>query len=112
MKQSKQFLPESALPLTDLGDGLRRQIYGYDDKIMMVKVNFSKGAIGILHHHPHAQSSYVVNGIFEVTIGEEKMILKQDDGFFAPPNTIHGVVCIEAGVILDVFSPVREDFLK
>jgi len=112
MKQSDQFLFESSLPWEDLGNGLRRQIYGYDDKIMMVKVDFTKGAIGTLHHHPHTQSTYVVNGLFEVTIGEKKMVLKQGDGFLAPPNAIHGVVCLEAGVLLDVFSPVREDFLK
>ncbi len=112
MRQSEQFLFQSSLPWQDLGDGVRRQIYGYDDKIMMVKVEFIKGAVGTLHQHPHTQSTYVVKGAFEVTIGLEKKILKQGDGFLAPSNAIHGVVCLEAGVLLDVFSPVREDFLK
>ena len=112
MKQSNEFLFESALPWENLGNGLRRQIYGYDDKIMMVKVDFTKGAIGTLHQHPHTQSTYVVSGEFEVTIGDEKKVLKQGDGFLAPPNAIHGVVCLDASVLLDVFSPVREDFLK
>jgi quercetin dioxygenase-like cupin family protein len=39
----------------DLGTGIQRQVYGYDDKIMLVKVRFEKGAIGELHEHPHAQ---------------------------------------------------------
>jgi quercetin dioxygenase-like cupin family protein len=112
MRQSNQFLFESSLPWEDLGDGVRRQIYGYNDKIMMVKVDFNKGSIGTPHQHPHTQSTYVVSGEFEVTIGQEKMVLKQGDGFLAPPDTVHGVVCREAGALLDVFSPVREDFLK
>lgn len=112
MRQSNEFLFESSLPWEDLGDGVRRQIYGYDEKIMMVKVEFIKGAIGTLHKHPHTQSTYVVSGKFEVTIDLDKKILEQGDGFLAPSNSIHGVICLEAGVLLDVFSPVREDFLK
>ena len=112
MTQSQRFLFAPFLPITDLGGGVRRQIMGYNNNIMMVKVEFSKDAIGTLHHHSHSQSTYVVSGIFEVTIGTETRILKPGDGFLAPPEIEHGVVCIEEGVLLDAFSPVREDFLK
>lgn len=95
----------------DLGDGIQRQIFGYDDRVMMVKVKFERGAIGVLHQHPHTQISYVESGIFETTIGEDKKILKQGDGFYAPSHVIHGVVCLEAGILVDTFSPHREDFL-
>jgi quercetin dioxygenase-like cupin family protein len=85
---------------------------GYDKNIMMVKVEFKQDAIGTKHHHPHSQSTYVVSGIFELTIGEETRIIKPGDGFFAPPDVDHEVVCIKEGVLLDAFNPVREDFLK
>ena len=111
MKQSEQFLFESELPWIDLGDGLRRQIMGYNDSIMMVKVEFQKGAIGALHHHPHAQSTYVASGIYKLTIGNESKTIKSGDGFFTSPDLPHGVLCIEAGALIDTFSPVREDFL-
>ena len=112
MKQSEQFLFESALPWIDLGKGLRRQIMGYNDTIMMVKVEFKEGSIGTLHNHPHTQTTYVASGVYELTIGNETKIIKSGDGFLTPPNIKHGVVCIEEGVLIDVFSPVREDFLK
>lgn len=112
MKQSQKFLFAPFLPWTDLGAGVRRQIMGYNDSIMMVKVEFKQDAVGALHHHPHSQTTYVVSGIFEVTISNETRIIKPGDGFFASPDLEHGVVCIEEGVLMDAFSPVREDFLK
>ncbi|SKB37470.1 cupin domain-containing protein [Daejeonella lutea] len=95
----------------DLGDGVSRKISGYDDKIMLVKVKFEVGAIGPLHNHYHSQVTYVASGVFEVTIDGNKEVLSAGDSFYAPPNDIHGVLCIEAGVLVDVFSPMREDFL-
>jgi len=46
-----------------------------------------------------------------VEINGEKKILKGGDGFYIPPNVLHGAVCMEAGVLIDVFSPMREDFV-
>ena len=51
-------------------------------------------------------------GCFEVTIGEEKKVLRAGDGYYVAPNLPHGCVCLEAGVLIDTFSPMREDFLK
>lgn len=95
-----------------LGGGVSRQIMGYDDHIMLVKVRFEKGAEGIAHKHPHSQNSYVAEGIFEVTIDGRTQLLRAGDSFFVPSEAVHGVQCVEAGVLVDVFSPVREDFLK
>ena len=94
------------------GDGIVRQIMGYDEHLMMVKVKFDQGAIGTLHQHPHTQSTYVASGCFEVTIGEEKTVLRTGDGYYVAPNLLHGCACLEAGVLIDTFTPMREDFLK
>ena len=95
----------------ELGGGVSRQIMGYDDKIMLVKVKFEKGAVGKPHAHFHSQTSYVVAGSFEVTVGDQKQVLMEGDSFYIPPNVVHGAVCLEAGILVDVFSPVRQDFL-
>lgn len=110
-KISEKFLKQSELITEDLGEGLSRQIMGYNDQIMMVKVMFEEGTVGYEHHHPHVQTTYVESGEFEVNINGEKKLLKKGDGFFAPPDEPHGVVCKKAGALIDVFSPVREDFL-
>ena len=107
-KRSDTFQIAADIQWECAGDGIVRQIMGYDEHLMMVKVKFDQGAIGTLHH----QSTYVASGCFEVTIGEEKKILKAGDGYYVAPNLLHGCVCLEVGVLIDTFTPMREDFLK
>jgi quercetin dioxygenase-like cupin family protein len=108
---SKEFLFGDQLEWEEVAPGLKRQIMGVDGKIMMVKVDFKVGAVGDLHEHHHSQVTYVESGEFEMTIGEEKKILKGGDAFYIPPHILHGCVCLKEGVLIDVFSPAREDFL-
>jgi unsaturated pyranuronate lyase len=111
MSETPLFYIESDSPWEDLGQGVSRQICGYDEKIMLVKVKFEAGAIGPLHHHPHSQVTYVASGMFEASIDGHKELIKPGHSFYAPPNKIHGVLCIEPGVLVDVFSPMRADFV-
>lgn len=108
---SNTFQVESEVKWEDQSGGIVRQVFGYNGQIMMAKAKFEKGAIGTLHSHPHTQVAYVAGGVFEVTIGDEKRILKDGDGFYVTPNIVHGVVCLEAGTLIDAFSPMREDFV-
>ena len=94
------------------GPGIKRQIMGYDGQLMMVKVVFEEGAVGTMHEHYHSQATYVASGKFELTIGEEKRILEAGDGYYVAPDVLHGCVCLEAGILIDTFSPMRADFLK
>jgi len=108
---SEVFFQSEKYNWEEVAPGIRRKISGFNDDIMMVLVKFDKGAIGSPHSHPHSQSTYIESGEFEVQMGDTFQLLKKGDCFFAPPNTVHGVVCKTAGVLIDVFSPVREDFL-
>jgi len=112
MIQSQLFQIESKMPWEVAGEGITRQIYGYDDKIMLVKAKFEVGAVGALHEHYHSQVTYVESGVFEMTIGDEKRTIQKGDGYYIPPHVLHGCVCKEPGILIDVFSPHREDFLK
>lgn len=94
------------------GDGVTRKILTYDKDVMMVEVVFEKGAVGSVHTHPHKQISYIAKGSFEFALGEEKRVLKQGDSVLIPSDQPHGVVALEDAMIVDVFSPMREDFLK
>lgn len=95
----------------EVAPGIKRKITGYNNSIMMVLVKFEEGSIGEPHKHPHSQSTYVESGAFEVLMGDKTQLLTKGDCFLAQPNVVHGVVCKKAGVLVDVFSPVREDFL-
>jgi quercetin dioxygenase-like cupin family protein len=91
--------------------GVRRQILGHGPDLMLVRVEFEAGAVGALHHHPHRQVSYVAAGRFEVTVGDERTELGPGDCFFVTADRVHGVQAREAGTLIDVFTPAREDFL-
>ena len=112
LQASKEFLFTDQLEWEEVGPGLKRQIMGYDDKILMARVLFEKGAIGTVHEHFHSQATYVVSGRFELQVGEEKKEIGPGDGFYIPPHVPHGAVCLEKGELIDVFSPVREDFFN
>ncbi len=92
--------------------GVRRKILAYHETLMLVKVEFENGGVGSLHQHPHIQITYVESGVFEVEIAGDKKILKAGDSFYIPTNVWHGAVCIEAGVLIDTFSPMRKEFIK
>lgn len=108
----KVYIENDELQWEQVDTGVQRKIMSYDDRLMLVKVLFETGGIGTLHQHPHTQISHVESGVFEVEIGDEKKVLKAGDAFYIPPNVIHGAVCLQAGVLIDVFSPMREDFIK
>jgi quercetin dioxygenase-like cupin family protein len=109
--KSNKFLFGTNLDIENPSEGISRQILGYDGQIMLVKILFEKGAIGYIHQHFHSQSSYVVSGKFEIMINNEKKILEAGDGFYVEPDVPHGALCIESGILIDAFSPLREDFL-
>ena len=107
----KTLIQDQAIEWTDLGDGIQRKVMAYDAGMMIVKVAFEKGAVGTLHQHPHTQASYVSKGVFDITIDGKKERLGAGDVDFVPSDQVHGAVCIEQGELVDVFAPVREDFL-
>lgn len=109
--ESKLFILNEETPKVELGGGVTRQVLGYNEDLMMVKVSFLKGAIGTLHTHQHTQTTFCASGIFEFSIGEETKIVREGDATYIPSGVLHGVVCLEEGVLIDVFNPVREDFL-
>lgn len=92
-------------------EGVRRQVLGHGTDLMVVRVEFAANAVGALHHHPHRQATYVISGRFEVTVGDQTTELGAGDVFYAPADAEHGVKALERGVLLDVFTPVRQDFL-
>ena len=111
MDRQEKFVEGGSIPEEVVGKGVSRRVLGHDDQLMMIQVRFEKGGVGSLHRHPHRQVSYVAAGKFSATIGGEERVLNAGDSFFVPPDTEHGVVALEAGVLIDVFAPAREDFL-
>ncbi|WP_027377876.1 cupin domain-containing protein [Kaistella palustris] len=105
------FLEQSKYTWEKIDDNLERAVVGYDESLMLTIVRFKKGGVGKLHQHIHSQVAYIASGAFEVQIEDEKKVLKTGDSFFLKTNIKHGVVCLEDGVLIESFSPLREDFL-
>ncbi|MBT3068541.1 cupin domain-containing protein [Rhodoferax sp. U11-2br] len=109
----EHYFDNANTPWIELGDGIRRKIVGHTPDLMSVMVQFDKGSIGTAHaHDAHDQIVFVVAGSFEVEVAGVKRILKAGDSFIAPRQVWHGVVSLEqGGMLLDQFSPRRDDFL-
>ena len=108
---SKEFLLTEDIEWEEVAEGVKRKIMGYDDKIMLVKVHFAKGGVGSAHKHPHSQVTYVESGTFDFTIGDVTKTVKGGDSVYIPPHVMHGATCTQEGKLIDVFSPIREDFM-
>lgn len=108
---AKTFIDNEHTPWEQIEDGIRRKVMAYDEKLMLVKVWFETGRTGVLHKHHHSQITHVESGVFEIEIDGEKRVLKRGDAYYVPPDALHGAVCMEDGILIDVFSPMREDFV-
>ena len=106
------FLRSADVPWEEVAEGVRRQVLGHGADLMMVVVEFAPGAVGALHSHPHRQVTYVAAGSFEVSVDGTWRVLGAGDCFYVAAGLEHGVVAREAGTLVDVFTPAREDFLR
>ena len=82
------------------------------DKMMLSLVEFQPGAVVEEHSHPHEQVGILIEGELTFTIGGETRTLTAGDMWRIPGGTVHRAVAGPAAVkALDVFSPIREDYL-
>lgn len=112
LQNLKRFIENTTVAWETAGEGMRRKILGYDERLMLVVVEFERGAVGLPHRHPHSQVSYVVKGSFEVEIDGRKKVLFEGDSFYVPSGCLHGAVALEPGVLIDTFAPMREDYVS
>ena len=110
-RKGDPFVTDQDVPWVDAAPGIKRKVLCHDDSIMLARFAFEKGAIGALHNHPHKQCSVIESGVFDVTIDGKTKRLAAGGSYLVAPNLVHGATAVEAGVIVDSFSPLREDFL-
>ena len=91
--------------------GIARRILANGGGMMGVEASCERGAVGAVHRSPREQVSYVLSGSFEYEVEGKKYILHKGDSYYVAPNENHGATALEDAVILDIFTPQREDFL-
>jgi quercetin dioxygenase-like cupin family protein len=111
MPKGDPFVADAEVGWVAAAPGIRRKVLCHDDGIMLVRFAFEAGAVGAEHSHPHKQVSVIESGVFDLTIAGKTKRLKAGDSYLVAPDLLHSAVAVEAGVIVDVFSPLREDFL-
>jgi quercetin dioxygenase-like cupin family protein len=90
--------------------GLTRRVLASSDVMMLIEFTFEKGVEVPEHTHPHDQVGYVVAGRMRMVVGKETMECGPGDSYHAPPDVPHAGSALERSVVVDVFSPPREDY--
>jgi quercetin dioxygenase-like cupin family protein len=90
--------------------GLIRRVLATSDVMMLAEFTFEKGVEVPEHTHPHDQVGYVVAGRMRMVMGEETLECGPGDSYHAPPDVPHAGVALEPSIVVDVFSPPREDY--
>ncbi|WP_299731541.1 cupin domain-containing protein [Devosia sp.] len=111
MSMDKVFAQADDAQWIEVAPGNRRRVLIHTPELMQVEFGFDAGAVGALHSHPHVQVSYVAEGSFEVTIDGVTQVVGTGGSFIVPSGLVHGVKALEAGRLVDVFTPARADFL-
>ncbi|HDN2510564.1 TPA: cupin domain-containing protein [Providencia rettgeri] len=105
------FIFDNDIEAKNIAPGTLRKIFLGGENMMMVKVSLIAGTMGELHEHQHEQMSYILSGKFKFRIGEREKIVNGGDVVYVPSHEKHQSECLISGEILDVFVPMRKDFL-
>lgn len=100
------------IPAEQMPTWKSRRIKAYGEGIMIVENEFAPGETAADHSHPHTQIMYIIEGKIETTVGGETHILGAGDAVYVRSDTVHGLRALEETRMLDIFSPMREDFLE
>jgi len=91
--------------------GIRQKTPVYGEKTLMTEFLLEKGSLLPQHSHPHEQTGYLVSGRIRLSIGSEEHDVTPGDSWCIPSGVGHGAEILEDSVAIEVFSPVREDYL-
>ena len=106
------YTENKSVPAKDLGGGVMRKVLSYSRNLMTVELHFEKGAVGAPHSHPHEQIGYIISGkLVYQEEGQADKILETGDTYYVAPNVVHGVQILEETKLLDIFTPMRKDFV-
>lgn len=112
LTQKGRFVTSQDVVPETLENGVVRTIKGHMSDLMVVELKWQKGMEGAIHTHPHRQCGYILKGSFEANVDGEKKVLKSGECFYVEANVPHGLVALEDdSLMLDIFTPMREDFI-
>ncbi len=105
------FTPGNAKGYQDVIDKIRMKTTVYGAHSLMVEFRLAAGADLPVHRHPHEQTGYLVAGRIDLTIGDQTHAVRPGDSWCIPGDVDHCAVAHEDSIAVEVFTPVREDYL-
>lgn len=91
--------------------GLARKVLAYNDKLFLAEHRMDKGWVGAVHSHPHEQVVYVVRGHLRITCLGQTFEVRAGDSFVVRGGIEHGALALEDSLVIDVFTPCRDDYI-
>lgn len=102
----------SKVEVEQVTEGIKRQMI-VGENVMVCRFTFDPFVVTDVHSHPHEQITLVMQGTVKFTISGEERIVTAGDVLHFPPDNRHGATMLDEEVVLiDIFSPIREDFLS
>ena len=95
----------------ELLEGIEQKTLVYGEKTLMTEFRLKKGYTLPLHNHPYEQTGYLITGKMKLYVGEESFDCEPGDSWCIPSDAEHYAEVFEDSLVLEVFSPVREDYL-
>jgi len=92
-------------------DGIQLKTLVHGDKTLLSEFLLEKGSLLPCHAHPHEQTGYLISGRIRLSIGDASFEVEPGDSWCIPGNVKHQAEILENSVAIEVFSPVREDYL-
>jgi len=118
MSTQTKIYPDLVVTLSDQAKeshpepSLTRRVLAYNDKLFLAEHQMVKGWAGAMHSHPHDQVVYVVRGHLKVNCQAKSFELRAGDTFLVRGGVQHGASAIEDSLVIDVFTPCREDYIS
>ncbi len=100
------------MQVVDMWNGIRRKTTNFGERTLMVEIEFDKGSVVEKHAHPHEQIGYLVRGKMNLTIGDTTWEVNPGDSWVILGDVLHSAEILEPSVAVEVFSPVREDYME
>ena len=93
-------------------EGVWLKNLSYGDKTHLIEVKIKKGPLIPEHKHPHEQTGYLLSGKVKFFSGDDEVVALPGDSWTFAGEKMHGAEALEDAVVIEIFSPAREDYLK
>ena len=110
-RMSDTFIFNQNVTPVEMLPGIARKTLAYSESMMVCEVRLAKGAVLPSHHHIHEQSSNIISGSVRYTVGDEERIVSAGDSVMIAADVPHAVVALEDTLVIDVFSPLRPEYI-